>query len=247
MFHFRVFVADQESLWRRRIRRYLSLEPGCELVGECDTAPEAETVLATLRPDILFLGGQTAGNPEWLGRGPLPVVILTSDHREAAAAFYLAKPFNILQFREMLERAKGRLVRDRLTELYEDMSRRRSFPDRIAVRDRGRVVFVKVAEIDWIQAADNYVCLHCGRVTHTIRETMRDLESRLDPARFPRVHRSAIVNVDRIRELQPWFRGEYRILLLDGTELILSKSHRAKLESLLLGTRIKPMAFGVSA
>jgi len=96
------------------------------------------------------------------------------------------------------------------------------------------VVFLKLADIDWIEASDNYVCLHSGRETHVVRETMSELEARLDPAKFLRVHRSAIVNLDQIRELQPWFRGDYRVILRDGTELTLTKTHREKLESRLL-------------
>ena len=106
--------------------------------------------------------------------------------------------------------------------------------DRVAVRNNGRLVFLKVSEIDWIEASDNYVCLHCGKDTHVVRETMSELERRLDPSLFIRVHRSAIVNLDRIRELQPWFRGDYRVVLNDGTELTLTKSHRDRLESQLL-------------
>ena len=93
---------------------------------------------------------------------------------------------------------------------------------------------VKLDDIDWMEAADNYVCLHAGRETHVVRQTMSELESQLDPARFLRVHRSAIVNLDRIRELQPWFRGDYRIILRDGTELTLTKNHREKMEAQLL-------------
>jgi two-component system LytT family response regulator len=117
--------------------------------------------------------------------------------------------------------------------LFEQLGGRKA-PDRIAIRNNGRVVFARTDDIDWVEASDNYVCLHCGKETHILRETMGQLESRLDPNRFLRVHRSAIVNLDRIKELQPWFRGEYRVILRDGTELTLTKSHREQLESRLL-------------
>jgi two-component system, LytTR family, response regulator len=154
------------------------------------------------------------------------------------------KPFDRRRFRESVERARARLTQDRsgvsddrLVALLESLASARKAPDRIAIRNNGRVVFVKSGEIDWIEASDNYVCLHCGKDTHILRETMAELEARLDPARFLRVHRSAIVNIDRIRELQPWFRGDYRVILHDGKELTLTKTHREKLEShLLLGT-----------
>jgi two-component system LytT family response regulator len=125
-------------------------------------------------------------------------------------------------------------VPDDLLTLFENLATARTAPDRIAIRSNGRVIFLKLGDIDWIEAADNYVCLHSGRETHVLRETMSELEARLDPARFIRVHRSAIVNMDRIKELQPWFRGDYKVVLSDGTELTLTKNHREKLESRLL-------------
>ena len=110
-------------------------------------------------------------------------------------------------------------------------------PERIAVRESGRVILLKVDDIDWIEAADNYVCLHCGAETHVLRETMNAVEARLGPSQFVRIHRSAIVNIDRIKELQPWFRGDYQVIMRDGTKLTLTKSHRKKLQGqLLLGS-----------
>ncbi len=108
--------------------------------------------------------------------------------------------------------------------------------DRIAVRESGRVILLKVDDIDWIEAADNYVCLHRGTETHVLRETMNAVEARL-PSQFVRIHRSAIVNLDRVKELQPWFRGDYQVILRDGTKLTLTKNHRKKLHAqLLLGS-----------
>jgi two-component system LytT family response regulator len=177
-----------------------------------------------------------------------PLIIFTSAYEDyAVRAFevhafdYLLKPFDGRRFFESLQRAKARVRQEqsgssdrRLFELVESLSKTHPSPDRIAVRNNGRVVFVKLEEIDWIEASDNYACLHCGRETHVVRETMSELESRLNPAHFLRVHRSAIVNLDRIKELQPWFRGDYRVILRDGTELTLTKNHREKLESRLL-------------
>ena len=110
-------------------------------------------------------------------------------------------------------------------------------PDRIAVRESGRVILLRTDDIDWIEAADNYVCLHCGGETHVLRETMNAVEARLGQSRFVRIHRSAIVNIDRIKELQPWFRGDYQVILRDGTRLTMTKNHRKKLHArLLLGS-----------
>ncbi|HEX4275448.1 MAG TPA: LytTR family DNA-binding domain-containing protein [Bryobacteraceae bacterium] len=249
---FKVLIVDDERLSRQRLRRLLALEPECEIVGECADGREAVLALAREAPDILFLDVQM---PEMDGFDVVrtmeevrPLIIFTSAFDEyALRAFevhafdYLMKPFDRRRFRESLNRAKSQLTRDRsdspgdrLLALFEHFANGRRAPDRIAIRNNGRVVFVKIDEVDWIEASDNYVCLHCGKDTHVLRETMGQLESRLDPARFLRVHRSAIVNLDRIKELQPWFRGDYRVILRDGTELTLTKSHREKLESRLL-------------
>lgn len=116
-------------------------------------------------------------------------------------------------------------------EPAQDLTRADSWrsAERIAVRENGRVVLIRLDDVDWIEAADNYVCLHCGAATHVLRETMNAVEARLAPARFVRIHRSAIVNIDRIQELQPWFRGDYQVILRDGTKLTLTKAHRKKL------------------
>jgi len=255
--NFKVQIVDDERLSRRRVRRLLSLETDCEVTAECSSGAEAVAALNQTRPDIVFLDVQM---PEMDGfevaramENAKPVVIFTSAYDEyALRAFevqafdYLLKPFDGRRFRESLQRARTRVECDRsgqfdrrLSGSPEPASFPASFPprvapDRIAVRNNGRVVFVKLTDIDWIEAADNYVCLHVGRETHVVRETMTELEARLDPAQFLRVHRSSIVNLDRIRELQPWFRGDYRILLRDGTQLTLTKNHREKLESRLL-------------
>jgi two-component system, LytTR family, response regulator len=251
---FKVLIVDDERLSRQRLRRLLAFEPEFEIAGECANGTEAVRTLALERPDILFLDVQM---PELDGfevvralEQTRPLIIFTSAFDEyALRAFdvhafdYLLKPFDRKRFRESLDRAKTQLMRDRtaspdnrLVALFEQFTSNQRMPDRVAIRNNGRVVFMKVDEIDWVEASDNYVCLHCGRETHILRETMSQLELRLDPARFLRVHRSTIVNLDRIKELQPWFRGDYRVILRDGTELTMTKSHREKLESRLLLT-----------
>jgi two-component system LytT family response regulator len=254
--NFRVLIVDDEPISRRRLRRLLALEPECELVSECENGREAVQALGREDIDILFLDVQM---PEMDGFEVVhaisrahPLIIFTSAYDEyALKAFdvhafdYLLKPFDRRRFRESIERARRQLAQakpaisdDRILTLFENLTGARNAPDRIAVRNNGRVIFLKLSEIDWIEAADNYVCLHTGRETHVLRETMSELEARLDPARFIRVHRSAIVNLDCIKELQPWFRGDYKVMLHNGTELTLTKNHREKLESrLLLGAR----------
>lgn len=250
--NFRALIVDDEPISRRRLRRLLLLEQDCQIVSECKDGREAVEALAREHVDILFLDVQM---PEMDGFQVIqalaqshPLIIFTSAYDEyALKAFevhafdYLLKPFDRRRFRESVQRARTQLTQarpaisdERILTLFETLANARHAPDRIAVRSNGRVIFLKLGEIDWIEAADNYVCLHCGRDTHILRETMNDLEARLDPARFIRVHRSAIVNLDCVKELQPWFRGDYKVMLNDGTELTLTKNHREKLESRLL-------------
>ena len=229
-------IADDEAAARRRIRRLLLLEPECEFAGECGNGAEAVDLLSRQQTDILFLSAHMPGMNGFEVLRALPrahsLVIFTAEREDLAArafdvhAFdYLVKPFERKRFRDAVQRACAHLAKPRPES---------KAPDRIAVRNNGRILFLRLRDIDWIEASDNYVCLHCGKETHVLRETMTELEKRLDPAQFIRVHRSAIVNMDRIRELQPWFHGDYRILLHDGTELALTKNHRERLESALL-------------
>ncbi|HBY64304.1 MAG TPA: DNA-binding response regulator, partial [Solibacterales bacterium] len=174
------------------------------------------------------------------------VVFVTAYDDYALKAFefhafdYLLKPFDRLRFDKTMERALARLqpamagqVDERLLALLTEMQTRRGDMERLAVKNGGRVMFVRTEEIDWIEAADNYVCLHVGTETHLLRETMNAIESRLDPKRFLRIHRSTIVNLDRIKELQPWFRGDYMVILRTGAKLTLSRSYRDKLKDIL--------------
>ncbi len=252
MLRFKALIVDDERLSRQRLRRLLTLEPECDISGEFESGADALRAMEQDRPDVLFLDVQMPGMDGFAVVNALakwrPLVIFTSAYDEyALRAFevhafdYLIKPFDRRRFRESVQRAReqlsqerGGFAEDRVVALLRNLSGPQQAPDRIAVRTNGRVVFLRSGDIDWVEAADNYVCMHCGRDVHVLRETMGELEAKLDPARFIRVHRSAIVNLDRIRELQPWFRGDYKVVLNDGTELTLTKSHREKLESRLL-------------
>jgi two-component system LytT family response regulator len=181
------------------------------------------------------------------------VIFVTAYDQYALRAFdvhaldYLLKPFDDDRFARALGRAREQLrisgngqtpreesnvVQRRLLSLVADLKSRPKQMERLVVRSAGRVFFLRVDEIDWIEAASNYVRLHTGADSHLLRETMNGIEARLDPEKFLRIHRSTIVNVERIKELQPWFHGDYAVILHNGTRLTLSRSHRDKLQKL---------------
>ncbi len=250
----RALIVDDEPLARKRIKRLLTIERDVEVVGECGAGTDALEFLNTRRVDLLFLDIQM---PEMNGfevlervnPHRLPVLVFVTAYDDyAVRAFevhafdYLLKPFDRQRFHKTIQRVRVQLqtvrkgsVDERLMSLLTDMQTRRGEQDRLAVKNNGRVLFVRTGDIDWIEAADNYVCLHIGSETHVLRETMNALEGKLDAARFLRIHRSAIVNVDRIKELQPWFRGDYVVILRSGTKLTMSRSYRDRVKHLLEG------------
>jgi two-component system LytT family response regulator len=245
----RVLLVDDEPLARQRLRALLEAEPDLEIAGECADGGQAVEAIRTHRPDLIFLDVRMPeldgfGVLEALAEEPRPAVIfVTAYDRFALKAFevnaldYLLKPFDRERFRkalararEQIGRAQGDEVGQQLRALLEDARGGRKYLDRVVIKSSARVFFLRVEEIDWIEAAGNYLKLHAGREEHLLRETMSNLEARLDPARFLRIHRSTIVNVERIQELQPWFHGDYLVLLRDGTRLTLSRSYRQKLQ-----------------
>ena len=184
---------------------------------------------------------------EAVGTDKMPLVIfVTAYDQHALKAFqvraldYLLKPFDRQRFHEALVRARQHLERPangdlerRLLELVQDLKPNAQRLERFVIKSGGRVFFVRANEIDWIEAAGNYVKLHVGTETHLFRDTMNSIESQLDSDVFFRIHRSHIVNIERVKELQPWFNGEYVVFLLNGTRLTLSRSYRDKLQERL--------------
>ena len=248
----RVLLIDDEPLARERVRKFLEKEADIELVGECADGLQAVAEIQKLAPDLVFLDVQMPeldgfGVLEKLKGRPLPAVIFVTAHDQFAlkafevhAVDYLLKPFDRERFQTALRRAVDKIHRhqtgalnQQITALLSDLKTPPKHAERIAVKSSGRVVFVKTDDIDWVEAADNYVSLHVGADTHLLRETMTALEEQLPPARFMRISRSTIVNVDRIKELQPLFHGEYAVILRHGTRLTLSRSYRDKLQQLL--------------
>lgn len=245
----RVVIADDEPLGRARLRMLLADEPWIEIVAECADGPSTIAAIGTLDPGLVFLDVQMPGGSGFevidaIGPARMPLVIfVTAFDRYALRAFdvhaldYLLKPFDRERFREALGRAREQIHRRsggdlerRLLALVNDLKPGPQPLERFVIKSAGRVFFVRAAEIEWIEAAGNYVKLHVGSQTHVFRETMNALEARLDPAVFFRIHRSHIVNIERVRELQPWFNGEYVVFLTSGARLTLSRGYREKMQ-----------------
>ncbi len=239
----RVLIVDDEPLARERIRTLLSAEPDIEIVGEANDGASAISAIRKLSPGLVFLDVQMPEMDgfavlEQLGLASMPAVIFVTafDHYaikafEVSALDYLLKPFDRERFSKAVERARcGSDIGARVRAVLEKWKERPKFADRIVVRSGGRVFFLRVEELDWIEAAGNYVRLHSGDEEHLYRETMSRLETILDPARFARIHRSAIVNIDRVKELHPLFRGDYEVVLRNGRKLTLHRSFRARLQ-----------------
>jgi two-component system LytT family response regulator len=248
----RVIIADDEPLGRERLRLLLAEESWIDLVAECADSPSAIAAIEKFRPGLVFLDVQMPGGSgfdviEAIGADRMPfVVFVTAFDRYALRAFevhaldYLLKPFDRDRFRDTLARAREQIERRsngelerRLLELVQDLKPAAQPLERFVVKAGGRVFFVRADEIEWIEAAGNYVKLHVGADAHLFRETMNAVESKLDPDLFFRIHRSHIVNIERVRELQPWFNGEYVVFLRSGTRLTLSRGYREKLQDRL--------------
>ncbi|MGH7554386.1 MAG: LytR/AlgR family response regulator transcription factor, partial [Longimicrobiales bacterium] len=226
----RCLIVDDEPLGRDRIVTLLEAVPDAEVVGECETGTSAIQAINELAPDLLFLDVQM---PEVDGFGVLAsipeaitpaVIFVTAYDQYAIRAFevhaqdYLLKPFDPDRFYVAFQHAAERIRADRsngtnarLLALLEDIERDRPRRARVAIRTGGRVFFLPVEEIDWVEAADNYVKIHTKGDTHVVRQTLQRMEETLSPSMFVRIHRSTIVNVARIREIQPWFGGEHLV------------------------------------
>jgi two-component system LytT family response regulator len=245
----RALIADDEALARRRLRQFLTEVPDVEVVGECEDGRKAVALIKSTAPDLLFLDVQMPlldgfGVIREVGAGSVPAVIfVTAFDQFALRAFdahaldYLLKPFGRERFMQAIGRARRQIgdanVRVRLDALIGELSERPRYAARLAVKARGRTVFLQTDEIDWVGAADNYLELHAGPNSYVVRETLSQLQSKLDPQKFVRIHRSTLVNVERIKEMHPLFAGDQVVLLHDGTKLQVSRTHRQRLMSLL--------------
>lgn len=256
----RALIVDDEPAARDAIRSLLAGDADIRIVGECADGRSALRAIASTSPELLFLDVQM---PEMdgftmlrqLDPARLPVVVfVTAFDQYALRAFdvhatdYLLKPFDDDRFRDAVSRAKQSVRAGQLGRLSEEL---RALLDgvapaapqaaapggpylkRLVIKSGGRVTLLNVRDIDWIEAEGDYVKIHVGKAWHLLRETMKRLEIQFDPARFVRIHRSTIVNVERIKELQPYFRGEYVVILQDAKGLKLSRGYKEHLESVL--------------
>jgi two-component system LytT family response regulator len=245
----RTLVVDDEPIARERVLSLLQHEQDVEVIGECGDGPQAIASIQHLAPDLVFLDVQMPGCDGFgvinaVGVDKMPAVIFITAYDEYAlrafevrALDYLLKPFGRDRFQETLQHARASLERRRagdlgrrLLALVNDIKPEPARLERLVVKSGGRVFFLRTDEIDWIEAAGNYVRLHLGQEAHLFRETMNHMEGRLDPRRFARIHRSRIVNTERIKELQPWFNGEHVVILRDGTRLTLSRGYKDRLQ-----------------
>ena len=247
----RTLIVDDQLMARELLRRMLKAEGDIEIVGMPASGPEAVKAINSLAPDLVFLDVRM---PELDGFGVLaqidaarmPIIIfVTANDDFALRAFdvhaldYLVKPCTMDRFQTALSRARNQIhrkqageIQRRLTALLEDLKEQPKLAERLPVKSEGRIIFVRLTDVDWVEAADNYVKLHVGNESHMLRDTMTSLETKLPSNRFLRISRSTMVNVEQIKELHPMFHGEYSVILRNGARLTLTRGYRDKLELL---------------
>lgn len=251
----RAMIVDDEPLARRRIRDLLAGASDVEVVAECANGRDAIKRIEASVPDLLFLDIQMPEIDgfevlETIGVGRVPIVVFVTSYDqfavrafEAQALDYLMKPFDDQRFNATLQRVRARLgnrnrddIEDRLSALLNEVRGRRGYLKRLAVPVGNRSVFIRAREIDWIGAERNYIRVYSGGKGYLLRDSLTRIEAELDPAMFCRIHRSTIVNIDRIQSVETTFRGEYVLTLNDRTRLTAGRSYREALHSLLRQT-----------
>jgi len=252
----RIVIADDERLAREKLRLLLNSEPAIDIVAECRDGKETVAALHSWKPDLLLLDIQMPDLDGFqvLSEVPpaeMPVVIFTSAYDqyairafEAHALDYLLKPFDRDRLHHALERAREELrkaedrrvthrILDMLSRVKSENPPAQESDRRLVIKTKGRVVFLDLDEIDWVDASANYVRLNVGKESYLLRETISRTAERLDPSRFIRIHRSTIVNVRKIKELIPVNSGEYVVVLRSGKELSCSRGYRAGVQKMI--------------
>jgi two-component system, LytTR family, response regulator len=242
----RTLIIDDVQLARERLKRCLGGEPEVEIVGECDNGIEAVASIRALSPDLIFLDVQMPaldgfGVLEALKGEHVPVVIFVTAYNEYAiqafevnALDYLLKPVDCTRLSKAVERAKSQLTQpppvddidSRFRAMLEDIKASSKFLKRLTIKLTGHTILLPTDEIDWVESYGNYLKVHAGRESHLIRGTMQSLEAKLDPETFVRVHRSAIVNIEKIKEIYPRSNGDQDLVLQNGQQLMLSRKYR---------------------
>lgn len=248
----RVILADDEALAREKLRLMLSWETDVQVVGECQSGVETLRALEVYKPDLLLLDIRMPDLDgfEVLSKAPaqnLPIIIFTTAYDqhavkafEAHALDYLLKPFDQERLHQALDRARAELLKTRdhettkrILHFLSSAGTQSATGRRLIIKSGGRVVFLSFDEIDWVEAAANYVRIYVGRQSYVLRRGIGEIADKLDPLQFIRIHRSVIVNVQKIKELQPVNSGEYIVVLKDGKELSCSRGYRSGLQELV--------------
>jgi two-component system LytT family response regulator len=246
----RTLIVDDEPWARTRLASLLATEPDFTLLPPCAGGAEAIRAIVEQAPQVVFLDVRMPDIDGFevvdaIGVDAMPLVVFATAFEDyalkafdAGALDYLLKPFDEERFRRALDRVRREVAAPAtasLGNLMADLRRARGYASRLVIHTSGRVMFLKVEDIDWLEASGNYVQVHAGSEKFLVRDTMRALGERLDPARFVRLHRSAIVNVERLRELLPWSRGEQVAVLRDGTEIPIGRAFRERLLAVMNG------------
>jgi two-component system, LytTR family, response regulator len=245
----RTLIVDDEPLAREWVRNGLQDEPDVEIIGECGDGFEAVKAIAEWKPNLVLLDVQMPGLDGFgvlssVDPQDLPAVIfVTAFDRYALKAFeahavdYLMKPFSSERLHAAVERARAEIdrssskdLRATLATLLLDIQKERAYPEWLLIKKDERSVFLRVSDIDWIESSRNNVRLHVGKEVYLYHETTSGIEGKLDPKKFFRIHRSTIVHIEKIKEMHPWFNGDYAVTLKDGTRLTLSSTYRERLK-----------------
>ncbi len=249
----RAIIIDDEPLAREKVKLFAASEPDIEIVDLCSNGHEAIASYSKFKPNLLFLDIQM---PEINGfdvlqqlpLNSLPCIIFITAYDEFAlrafefhALDYLLKPYDRERFQKSVAYARTSLqstvemetTKEQINVLLNSIQQRSAKLERLIVKTNGRIIFLRIEEIDWMEAAGNYVKLHVGNESHLIRETMNGLEQQLNPQKFIRIHRSTIINIDKIKELEPYFNGDYKVILDNNIHVILSRTYRENFTKLL--------------
>ena len=251
----KILIVDDEPLGRKMVRQMLNAHSDVEIIGECENGADAILKTKSSSPDLIFLDIQMPKMDGFsfikeIANEKQPAIIFVTAYDEYAirafevnAADYLLKPYNQERFEQAFERGVQQVqnsntdeINEQLREFLSENKSPRDFVQRFIIKSSGRVFFLKSDEVFWIEAEGNYVMMHTKNNHYLFREAISKLEETLNPQKFQRIGRSTIVNLDFVQELQPWFRGNYKVILKDGTELKLSPHYRPNLNKYFAGT-----------